>query len=112
MIKLSVLGTKDFSDRRLLYEQLVQENFDVLVTSGKAGPDQLAQEFALDFDIPSQVILPDYSEYGSLASKHRNLQMIEQSNRIIVFWDLNKRSTFRYLDIIKERKISFKTVYY
>ena len=112
MIKLSVLGTRDFTDREMLEEELSAESFDVLVTSGKLGADRMAQDFALDHDIPAQVILADYAAHGSEASHRRNLMMIEQSNRVIVFWDRNKRSTFRYLDFIKERGISFKTVFY
>jgi len=112
LVKLSVLGTKDFQDYSLLRDELIKEKIDVLVIGGKVGPDQLAQEFALEIDIPTQVFLPDYKKHGKSANYQRNLEMIRNSSRIVIFWNQRSRSPFNYLPFIKEQGKSFRTVVY
>ncbi|MEM8893099.1 MAG: SLOG family protein [Bacteroidota bacterium] len=112
MVKLSVIGAKDFDDYKMLADELNKESIDVLVTGGKQGADLLAHEYCLDHEIPMQVILPEYDRHGKSANYKRNLQIIEQSNRIIVFWDYYKKSPFNYLPYVKQLNISFRTVIY
>ena len=112
MIKLSVIGTSDFNDFDLLKLELAKEDIDVMVIGGKLGPDELCQEYAIARDIPIQVFLPDYRNYGRAANYERNLEMIRNSNRIILFWNHYSKSPFNYITYIKERQISFRTVIY
>jgi hypothetical protein len=112
LIKLSVIGTRDFTNLKLLTAELAKENPSVLVVGGKEGPDQLAQEYGLDMDIPTQVFLPDYPLHGRSANYQRNLEMIRNSNLIIIFWNQQSRSPFNYLPYIKELKKKFRTVLY
>lgn len=98
------MGTKDFDNYELLKQELIKEHPDLLVVGGKAGPDLLAQEFGLEMDIPTQVFLPDYHLYGRMANYQRNLEMIANSNSIIIFWNERSRSPFNYLSCIKKCK--------
>ncbi|MEM9895125.1 MAG: SLOG family protein [Bacteroidota bacterium] len=111
-MKISVLGTKDFTDYQLLEKELVKEKADVFVVGGKRGPDELAQEYALENDIPTQVFLPDYQKYGRSANYYRNLQMIEHSSKVIIFWNGRSRSHYNYLPHIRKWKRLFRTVIY
>ncbi|MEO1052261.1 MAG: SLOG family protein [Bacteroidota bacterium] len=112
MVKLSVLGTRDFNDYELLKKELHKEAIDVIVVGGKSGPDILAQEFALEMGIQTQVFLPDYKRHGKSANYQRNLEMIRNSTRIVVFWNKLSESQFNYIPYIKEMKRSFRTVFY
>ncbi len=112
MNKLSVLSTRDFNDYQLLENELQKEIVDVFVVGGKFGADLLTQEFALEMNIPVQVFLPDYRQYGKSANYFRNLEMIENSSRVLIFWDMITRSPFNYMPYIKERRKSFRTVLY
>lgn len=112
MIKLSVIGAKDFNDFELLNAELNKENIDVMVTGGKMGADALCREYAIDRDIPIQVFLPDYKKHGKSASYQRNLEMISNSNRVIIFWNYYSNSPFNYIPYIKEKQVGFRTVLY
>ncbi|MEM9339784.1 MAG: hypothetical protein AAGA66_13695 [Bacteroidota bacterium] len=112
MTKLSVLGTKDFDDCILLDRELNKMTIDVMVVGGKAGPDLLAQTYAIDRDIPIQVFLPDYKLHGRSANYQRNLEMIRQSSHLIIFWNQRSRTPFTYLPFIKGQKKAFRTVMY
>jgi hypothetical protein len=110
--KLSVIGTKDFNNYELLYQELEKEQIDVLVIGGKKGPDLMAEDYALNKGIPTQVFLPDYQRFGRSANYERNLEMIRNSTRILVFWNERSRSPFNYLPYIRKCKCSFKSVIY
>jgi len=112
LIKLTVIGTKDFSDYDLLKSELLKEEPDVLVVGGKEGPDALAQKLGLEMDIQTQVFLPDYQQNGRDANYKRNLEMIDNSNRVILFWNERSRSIFNYLPYIKQTKKKYRTIIY
>ena len=112
MIKLSVIGTRDFEDGELLEVELNKENIDVMVVGGKAGPDTLCSEYAVARDIPLQVFLPDYRSHGASANYQRNLEMIHHSNRILIFWNGYTQGQFNYLPHIKRKGTSFRTIIY
>ncbi len=110
MVKLSVIGTRNCTDITLINKELAKEQPDVMVVGGKMGPDQIAEEFAIDHEISLQVILPDYTLHGKSANYMRNLEMINQSTRILIFWDQSSRSPFNYLPYLKADNKSFRTI--
>ena len=112
MIKLSVFGTADFMDKELFTLEMDKEKMDVLVVGGKKGPDQMAQNYALNNEIQTQVFLPNYRRFGKQANYHRNVEMIRNSHRILIFWNQRSRGLFNYLPIIREERKSFRTVLY
>ncbi|MEQ8240526.1 MAG: hypothetical protein RIA69_15005 [Cyclobacteriaceae bacterium] len=112
MIKLSVIGTKDFKNLQLLTAEIQKENPEVLVVGGKPGSDQLAQQYGMEMDILTQIFPPDYGLHGRSANYQRNLEMIRNSNRILIFWNQQSKGLFNYLPYIKEQKKKFRTVLY
>jgi len=45
-MKLLITGSRTFSGKKLLFSELDKINFDVLISSGAKGADQLAEEYA------------------------------------------------------------------
>jgi len=110
--KVSVIGTKDFSDYQLLCNELNKEKPDVLVVGGKDGADSMAQRYSLEKEIQVQVILPDYKKHGRSANYLRNLEMIDNSTLILIFWNERSKSPFNYLPYIKKYHKLFRTIIY
>lgn len=58
-----------------------------IITGGARGIDRQAQKCAEGLNIPCRVICPDYGKYHRSAPLRRNLQIIEESDAILVVWD-------------------------
>ena len=58
-----------------------------VITGGARGIDWQAQTCAARLNIPCRVIRPDYDKYHRSAPLRRNLQIIEESDAILVVWD-------------------------
>ena len=74
---------------------LGQSPISSIITGGARGIDQQAQTCAERLNIPCQVIRPDYSKYHRGAPLKRNLQIIEESDALLVIWngEPNSRGT-------------------
>lgn len=66
---------------------LGQSSISSIITGGARGIDQQAQTCAERLNIPCQVIRPDYGKYHRGAPLKRNLQIIEESNALLVVWN-------------------------
>lgn len=112
MNKISVIGNPDFTDYKLLKHELQQEEIDVIVVGGRGGADLLAEEYAIAHEITLQVFLPDYPKYGDEAYIHRNHQIIENSTKIIIFWNRLSKVPISHIPVIRKFGKSFRTVFY
>ena len=112
MNKISVIGNPDFHDYQLLKYELQQENIDVIVVGGRGGADLLAEEYAIEYEISLQVFLPDYSRYGDTAYLHRNEEIIQNSTKIIIFWNRLSKVPISYVPTIRQHGKLFRTVFY
>ncbi|MEL7145908.1 MAG: SLOG family protein, partial [Bacteroidota bacterium] len=87
MNKISVISNPDFQDYNLLKLELQKEKIDVIVVGGRGGADLLAEEYAIEQEVTLQVFLPDYRQYGEEAYLYRNELIIQNSTKIIIFWN-------------------------
>ena len=58
-----------------------------IITRGAQGIDRQAQTYAEKLKIPWREIVPDYGKYHRSAPLRRNLQIIDESDAILVVWD-------------------------
>lgn len=79
----------------------------IIISGGALGSDQIAEKFANEFNIDTEIILPDWS-IGRGAGPRRNSEIIEKSDFIIAFWDGESRGT---LDSINKAKKAGKTIH-
>ena len=60
---------------------------DVIISGGAIGIDTLARQFAEQNKIPIIEFLPEYSNYGRKAPLMRNIQIVENCDSVLAFWD-------------------------
>lgn len=92
--KVAVIGSRDFEDKRRLYD-ILTKNYDrikLIISGGARGADSLAVAWAADYGIPYLVFPamwhnPFTGEHDKGAGFRRNVQIIDQCDVVIAFWD-------------------------
>jgi nucleoside 2-deoxyribosyltransferase len=107
--KVAVIGSREFNDRKLLYDTLTR-NYDrikLVISGGARGADTLAVNWASDYGVPYLVFPalwhnPFTGEHDKGAGFRRNRQIIEQCDIVLAFWDKLSRGTAHSIGIAKE----------
>jgi len=98
-MKVAVIGSRTFSDYKLVKETLSTINITLLVSGGAIGADSLGEQYAKLNGIPAKIFYPDWKKYGKKAGFIRNSDIINESEMVIAFWDGKSKGT---LDSIKK----------
>ena len=82
---------------------------DVIISGGAIGIDTLARQFAEQNNIPIIEFLPEYHKYGRKAPLMRNIQIVENCDSVIAFWDGKSPGTKFTIDYAKKlgKPVSF-----
>lgn len=78
---------------------------DIIVSGGAKGADTYAKEYALERDIPIVEFLPDYGKYGRKAPLIRNIQIVDNSDFVLAFWNGTSRGTKFTIDYAEKRGV-------
>ena len=92
-MKIAVIGSRSFSDFKLLEKVLSTHNITEIISGGARGADSLAEQYAKEHNIKTTVFLPDWNKYGKSAGFRRNSDIIEACDEVIAFWDGVSRGT-------------------
>lgn len=97
-MKIAVVGGRNFQDYEVLSRVLRDEFFyrkEILVSGGAEGADKLAERWATENQIETEIIRPDYSKYPPhLAPLYRNELIAERCDYMVAFWDGKSRGTY------------------
>ena len=83
---------------------------DVIVSGGATGADTLAREFATSRNIPIVEFLPEYGIYGRRAPILRNIQIVDNCDFLLAFWNGTSRGTKFTIDYAKKKGVPCKIV--
>lgn len=83
---------------------------DVIISGGARGADLLAERFAMQYSIPTEIFLPDWAKYGKKAGLIRNKEIISSADQVIAFWDGESNGTRSSINIAKKLKKPLKIV--
>lgn len=98
-MKIGIVGSRDFPCLDLVVAYVKSLPSDTVVVSGGArGVDGAAANAARDAGLVVVEYLPDWSK-GRQAGLERNTLIVEQSDRVVAFWDGKSRGT---LDTIRK----------
>ncbi len=81
-----------------------------IVSGGAKGADTLAKEFAKENNLPIIEYLPDYKTHGRQAPILRNIQIVENCDFLIAFWDGTSRGTKFTIDYARKKGVPFKVI--
>ncbi|HEY2532204.1 MAG TPA: DUF2493 domain-containing protein [Xanthobacteraceae bacterium] len=82
MIRVLVCGGRDYDDELTVYAVLdklhAEHPFELLMTGGASGADQLAVEWAKQHDVRTKVFVADRNAIGRKAGPMRNQRMLDE----------------------------------
>ena len=103
---LAIVGSRSFNNYTYAKKEIlniIQNNkipITKIISGGASGADKIAEIFASKFNIPIEVITPDWSK-GKRSGVIRNTDIINKSDYVIAFWDGISKGT---LDSINKAK--------
>lgn len=117
--KIIIAGGRDFMDYNLLKEKtnkILQEKkvtHKIVIISGCArGADTLGLRYASENAFDVEKYPSDWDKYGKKAGYVRNVEMAENADALIAFWDGKSKGTKHMIDIATERNLPIRVIRY
>ena len=117
--KTIIAGGRDFMDYNLLKEKvnkILQEKkvtHKIVIISGCArGADTLGLRYATENAFDVEKYPAEWGNYGKKAGYMRNVEMAENADAIIAFWDGKSKGTKHMIDIATERNLPIRIIIY
>lgn len=117
--KIIIAGGRDFMDYNLLKEKtnkILQEKkvtHKIVIISGCArGADTLGLRYASENAFDVEEYPADWDKYGKKAGYVRNVEMAENADALIAFWDGKSKGTKHMIDIATERNLPIRVIRY
>lgn len=128
-MNLGLVGSRDFHDYNKFHDKIFNildelEDFEVetIVSGGAFGTDKMAEKLADEYNYEKLILRPDWKQYGRGAGILRNTDIVENSDRIIVFvknqsvgtWDTIQKAKDKCIpvhivEVDKVNKIKFNS---
>jgi hypothetical protein len=113
-MKIAVVGSRTFNDREKLFKELdlfhLAKPISLIISGGARGADQLAEDWAQERGISTQIFIPDWETHGKSAGFIRNADIIRSCDECIAFWDGKSRGTLHSINLAKAKKIPLKII--
>lgn len=112
--KLGVIGSRNITNKSLIYNFL--DNYYELtaeyISGGAKGVDSIVEQWCKDKNRKITIIKPDYKKYPSkVAPIIRNKEIVNESNKIIAFWDGESKGTKSVIDYCKKINKNIEIIY-
>jgi len=96
-MNIAIIGSRTFKDFDTL-EKFILANIDIgkietIISGGAVGTDRLAELFADKYNIPKNIIKPEWKKYKRGAGLVRNKEIIDKSDIIFAFWQNRSKGT-------------------
>ena len=103
-MNVAVIGSRSFNDSLLLEYELnaIKEKINLVISGGAKGADKLAEKWAIENNIPTVVIKPDWKTFGRAAGLVRNKQIIASCDCCYAFWDQKSKGTLFTINYCKQ----------
>ena len=117
--KVIIAGGRDFVDYNLLREKvnniLIEKRatHKIVIVSGCArGADTLGMRYASENTFDVDEYPAEWDKYGKKAGYMRNVEMAENADALIAFWDGKSKGTKHMIDIATERNLPIRVIRY
>ena len=114
MIKLAVIGGRDFNNKALLTKTLdeIRDKISVVVSGGAKGADKMGEDWATENNIPTKIFYPDWKKWGPSAGPRRNELIINECDECIAFWDGKSKGTAHSIELCKKQNKPLRIINY
>ena len=106
-MKVAVVGSRDFDDFDYLSAILDctrnLPGIDLIISGGARGADRLAEQYAKQHTIPIKIFYAEWDKYGKSAGYRRNIDIINEAEMVIAFWDGKSKGTKHSIDLAKKQ---------
>lgn len=89
-VKIAVVGSRSITNVDYVFSvldfylaRLLKENECIIVSGRAVGIDSIAEKFAEQRKLKTEIYLPDYKQHGKSATFIRNQQIIDNSDYLI-----------------------------
>ena len=107
-MKLAIVGSRNCP--RINIASFLPFVPDAIVSGGAIGADSYAKEYALKNDIALVEFLPDYRKFGKKAPILRNIQIVDNCDFLLAFWNGTSRGTKFTIDYAIKQGVPVKVV--
>lgn len=110
-MKIAIVGSRSFFDYELLkstinnYKKAHGVDYELVVSGGAGGADILGEQYAKEYNIPTQIFYPDWYKFGKRAGFLRNNDIIKNSDIVFAFWNGISKGTKSSIDLAKKYNI-------
>ena len=114
MFKVIVAGGRDFVDSLYLHRTLDKllsnkAKDQVVIISGRArGADTLGENYGVSKGIRVDGYLANWDKYGKSAGYRRNVEMANDADALVAFWDGKSRGTMHMINIANEKGLQVR----
>ena len=92
-MNVGVIGSREFDDYELMKKTLDLFPITRVISGGAGGADKLAEQYALERNIPKKIFHAEWDLFGKKAGPLRNTTIVENSELVIAFWDQKSKGT-------------------
>ena len=112
MNRLAIIGGRDFNNYELFLETIKEFKMEEIVSGGAKGADTMAEKYARENNIPTNIYLAEWNIYGRKAGIIRNKKIIDNCDKVLAFWDGKSPGTNNSINLAIKNKKPIKIVKY
>ena len=105
-MQVGVIGSRGLNIDNL--EDYLPKNTTAIISGGAIGIDSCAARFARHYGLKLIVFRPNYEHFGRSAPLRRNIEIIENSDIVLAFWDRKSRGTAFVISKCEEKNMPIK----
>lgn len=109
MIRLLVCGSRNWTDRTTMKEEIVKCNPSVIIQGKARGADRMSEEIAVELGIEVEGYAAEWNVYGKRAGPIRNQRMLDEGkpDKALAFplpgsigtWDMVRRARAARIEV-------------
>jgi hypothetical protein len=105
-LRIAIVGSREYKDLPKVVSYVVALPPDTIVVSGGArGVDQAAEHAAHTHGLDCIICLADWELHGKKAGYLRNIDIVNNADKLVAFWDGKSKGTQHSINLAKSKGI-------
>jgi hypothetical protein len=98
-MRMAIVGSRNWKDQGAIRKFLADLPSDtIIISGGAAGVDTMAEHFATERGLATEILKPDWNKNGKSAGILRNYDIVAKSEYVVAFWDGKSNGTKHTID--------------